>query len=451
MYRFQGLDSLMTAKGITDSGTFDAYLKEVLSKRESQDANLTGFVYDTPQLDFSFKVLQAEAKIDVMASYVDLNSPAVPSGHKVEMTSIEGSVPRMKYAVVQGENDYRKQLIALNEVQSVARFNNTSETVAVKNFLSRRLFFNLDEIVTSFKESLNFQVGQMTSKGALTIDDKSNPRGSIRTTFKAQVPETNFITKKWFTKAAEGSLTPVADADPITDLRDFIRELRWKANGYQNVTVQMSERYIYKLLSHPAVLKAVGYASTGLGLRYTKQNDDNALAVARGMALEALKEVFTRLIECDELITSKTQCGVEKLNTTSRKYERTLMDAFADETIVIRPQGNIGVIKNVVPLRPDGQAIVGSIFGGKGIIEYMYNRDTREQRWQGEMTALAVLTRPQDMYYFNGVEDAASYTAVASPTGNPSTSGYYEKQSDGSYVLSTDTTVQSGKTYYTKN
>ena len=451
MYRFQGLDSLMTAKGITDSGTFDAYLKEVLSKRESQDANLTGFVYDTPQLDFSFKVLQAEAKIDVMASYVDLNSPAVPSGHKVEMTSIEGSVPRMKYAVVQGENDYRKQLIALNEVQSVARFNNTSETVAVKNFLSRRLFFNLDEIITSFKESLNYQVGQMTSKGALTIDDKSNPRGSIRTTFKAQVPETNFITKKWFTKAAEGSLTPVADADPITDLRDFIRELRWKANGYQNVTVQMSERYIYKLLSHPAVLKAVGYASTGLGLRYTKQNDDNALAVARGMALEALKEVFTRLIECDELITSKTQCGVEKLNTTSRKYERTLMDAFADETIVIRPQGNIGVIKNVVPLRPDGQAIVGSIFGGKGIIEYMYNRDTREQRWQGEMTALAVLTRPQDMYYFNGVEDAASYTAVASPTGNPSTSGYYEKQSDGSYVLSTDTTVQSGKTYYTKN
>ena len=63
MYRFQGLDSLMTAKGITDSGTFDAYLKEVLSKRESQGANLTGFVFDTPQLDFSFKVLQAEAKM----------------------------------------------------------------------------------------------------------------------------------------------------------------------------------------------------------------------------------------------------------------------------------------------------------------------------------------------------------------------------------------------------
>ena len=92
MYRFQGLDSLMTSKGITDSKTFDAYLKEVLSKRESQGANLTGFTFDTPQLDFDYEVLQAEAKVDVMASYVDLNSPAVPSGHKVELTSIKGYV-----------------------------------------------------------------------------------------------------------------------------------------------------------------------------------------------------------------------------------------------------------------------------------------------------------------------------------------------------------------------
>lgn len=408
MYRFQGLDSLMTSKGITDSGTFDAYLKEVLSKRESQGANLEGFVYDAPQIDFNFKVLQAEAKIDVMASYVDLNSPALPSGHTVELTTLEGSVPRMKYAVVQGENDYRKQLIALQEVQSVAKFQNTSETVAVRNFLSKRLFFNLDEIVTAFKESLNYQVGQVTSTGQLTIDDKSNPRGSIRTTFKSQVPAENFLKWKWFTKAADGTLTPIESADPITDLRDFNRELRWKANGYQNVRVGLSEKFIYKLLQHPNVLKAIGYATTGLGLRYTKGNDENALAVAKGMSLDAQKAAFKTLVECDVLTTSKTQCGVEKLNTTTRKYERTLVDAFADETIVICPTGNIGVIKNVVPLRPDGQAIVGSIFGGKGIIEYMYNRDTREQRWQGEMTALAVLTRPQDMYYANVVEPATA-------------------------------------------
>ena len=404
MYRFDGLDTLMSAKGITDSVTFEAYLKEVFSKRESQDENLTGFVFDAPQLDFTYEMLQAEKQIEVMASYVDLNSPALPSGHSTELTTLTGSIPRMKYAVVRGENDYRKQLIALNEVKSVANFSNMSETEAVSAFISKQLFFSIDEIVSAFKNSLNYQVGQMKSKGALTLTADNNPRGSIRTTFTAQIPAENTITKKWFEKdGSTGALTEVSGSDPITDIRDFIRELRWKANGYENVTVEMSERFIYKLLTHTAVLKAIGYAATGLGLRYTKQNDENAIAVARGMALEAQKTAFKTIIEADELITSKTQCGVEKLNASSRKYERTYIDAFDNETILIRPSGNIGLIKNVVPLRPDGQAIVGSVYGGRGIIEYVYNRDTREQRWQGELTALAVPTRPKDMYYFNGI------------------------------------------------
>lgn len=45
--------------------------------------------------------------------------------------------------------------------------------------------------------------------------------------------------------------------------------------------------------------------------------------------------------------------------------------------------------------------------------------------------------------------DVETYTAVTNPTGNPSTQGWYEL--DGtSYVASTDTTVDTSKTYYTK-
>lgn len=403
MYRFQGLDSLMSAKGITDSKAFEAYLKEVFSKRESQDQNITGFEFDAPQLNFTYEMLQAEKKVDVMASYVDLNSPALPSGHKVELTTLTGSIPRMKYAVVRGENDYRKQLIALNEVKSVANFRNASESTAISGYLSKQLFFTIDEIVSAFKESLNYQVGQMKSAGALTLTDDNNPRGSIRATFTAQIPAANTLAKNWYTKTSAGVYTEVADSDPIADIRDFVRELRWRANGYPNVTIEISERYFCKLLTHSAVLKAIGYSLTGLGLRYTASNDANALAVAKGATLDAQKAAFKALVEADEIISSKTQCGVEKLNTTSKKYERTLVGAFNDDVILVRPSGTIGIIKNVVPLRPDGQAIVGGVYGGRGIIEYVYNRDTREQRWQGELTALAVPTRPNDMYYLNGV------------------------------------------------
>lgn len=45
----------------------------------------------------------------------------------------------------------------------------------------------------------------------------------------------------------------------------------------------------------------------------------------------------------------------------------------------------------------------------------------------------------------------ATFTAVGSPTGNPSTSGYFEKNAKNDYFPSTDTTVVSGKTYYTRS
>lgn len=48
--------------------------------------------------------------------------------------------------------------------------------------------------------------------------------------------------------------------------------------------------------------------------------------------------------------------------------------------------------------------------------------------------------------------DAATYTEVSSPTGNPKTQGYYElvtNANNGQYVPTNDTTVDSDKTYYT--
>ena len=63
-----------------------------------------------------------------------------------------------------------------------------------------------------------------------------------------------------------------------------------------------------------------------------------------------------------------------------------------------------------------------------------------------------MFTVPSQCYNvaFTETATADTYTPVASPTGNPKTQGYYEKVGD-SYVLTEDTTVQSGKTYYTKS
>lgn len=398
MDRFFGLDTLMSKFGLDKAKNFQAYANEILSKVESQGEDFDGFVWDMAQIDFTYSQLETESQIEVMASYVDLESPALPAGKQTKLFKLEGSIPRQKYTIVRGENDYRKQLITLNEIQAVASYTNTNASQSIREYLAKALFTDLSELVTSHKNSMNYQVGQMKSKGALVLDDKNNPRGAIRTTFSAQIPVTNFITKNWWQVESE-VVSPIESAEPIKDLRDFLRELRWKPNGYENARVEMSVKTAYKLFSHPAVLTAFGYATTP-GLRYSAANDKNAMVVGSNLSFEEQTALFQRLIEATEVRFNGTQCGVEKLNTETKHYERTLLPAFNEDVILIRPMGNIGVIKNVAPMRPDGSAVSATIYGGRGLIEYLYNADTRTQTWRSELTALAVPTRPKDMYYF---------------------------------------------------
>lgn len=408
MERFQGLDSLMSTFGLDKAKNFQAYWNEVMARNENQDLNIEGFVWDAPQIDFTYEMLEATAKVEVMATYVSLDSPALPAGKQAALTKLTGSIPRQKYTIVRGENDYRKELITLNEIKAVAAYANRSETQAVREYLAKTLFTTLVDLPNAHKNSLNYQVGQAKSTGKLVINDKNNPRGIKGITIDFQVPAGNTMAAKWFTRnTTKGTFVANADANPVEDLRDFITELRLKAGGYQNVCVEMSERWFNKLLKHPAVLTAIGYAMTGLGLRYTKANDDNAVAVAKGASPEAQRTYFKQVIDADELILNRTQCGVEKINAATKSFEQELLSAFDDEVILVRPSGTIGVIKNVATMRPDGSAIYADIFGGRGIVEYLYNADTRTQTWRSEMTYLAVPNRPKDMYYFKGVEEVS--------------------------------------------
>lgn len=61
-----------------------------------------------------------------------------------------------------------------------------------------------------------------------------------------------------------------------------------------------------------------------------------------------------------------------------------------------------------------------------------------------------IINQKQKGIWFNVTAATGTYTAVESPTGNPSASGYFEKSGDY-YYASKDTTVNSSKTYYTKS
>lgn len=402
MNQYLGLDTLMASNGITSADAFMAYYKQVLSLRENQNLNIIGFEeWGIPQIDFTYKMLEAEQKISVMATYVDLNSDPIPLGTK-GFNTLEGSIPRQKARWELGENDYRKQLMVLKDLQIAATFTNQSPAESVKNYLADLLFGGLSEIQDAHIGSMSYQVGQMKSTGSVTLTDANNPRGIQNITFSAQIPVGNITTltenARWFTnddKTSEGT-----SSHPVSDVKTRVRNLRNKLNGGA-VVIEVNETSFFEDMQHSDWQVALGYAMSPDLIKYAGVGDAGkaaAAAVAAAAGDDAIKAAFKKASGADEVIFNKTVCGVEKWNKEQGKLVISTLPAFNKDTYLFRPAGPVGKRLNVVPLRPDPSAISALIFEGHGLIEYRYDPRTKYQDWVSELTVLAVPTRPSDMY-----------------------------------------------------
>lgn len=402
MNKYFGLDTLMQYKGITSNEAFQAYYNAVLAANENQALNLDGFEeWDVPQVDFTYEQLEIEDQIKVMATYVDLNSEPLPLGGK-GLSVLRGSIPRQKARFVIGENDYRKQMIVIEKINTAARLVGGNPDGSIKEYLTKLLFGGLSELQEAHIGSLNYQVGQMKSAAGVTLTDANNPRGIQNITFSAYVPEENkttlATTKRWFTnddKTTEGSAS-----DPVADVKALIRKAKER---YENLVLEVDEQSFLADMRHSKWQIALGYAlmpsifaTTGVGA----EGKAAAAAAAANASDEAIKNAFRAIIGSDvEVKFNQTLCGVEKYDKAQNKLVRVKVRAFNPNTYLVRPAGNIGIIKNVAPLRPDSSAISAMIFGNKGIIEYRYDDKHKIQDWVSELTALAVPTRPKDMFY----------------------------------------------------
>ena len=395
----------MASNGITSSEAFMAYYLQVLSRRESQNLNEIGFEeWDVPQIDFDYKMLEVEDQIKVMATYVDLNSDPIPLGTK-GFNTLSGSIPRQKARWELGENDYRKELITLQNLQVAATFMNQSPADSIKNYLAKLLFGGLSEIQDAHIGSISYQVGQMKSTGAVTLTDANNPRGIQNITFSAQIPQANITTltnnARWFTNAAK--TTEGSASDPVNDIKKMVRDAK---EVYDSVTVEVNEESFFEDMKHSKWAIALGYQLSPallVSAGVTADAQNTAKAIAATASDDATKAAFKAIIGADEVIYNKTRCGVEVWDDTNKKLVRNKLWAFNKDTYLVRPSGKVGIKKNVVPLRPDPSAISATIFGGHGIIEYRYDARTKYQDWVSELTVLCVPTRPRDMFILHTI------------------------------------------------
>lgn len=402
--RFLGLDNILEALGINSSKAFQLVYDQALVGRETEGLNITGCEWAPAQLDFSYDWLEASGRIKAMATYLDLNSEPVARGKNVTMAKVSGTIPRQKRKIVRGENDYRKELIALNNADAMARLRGDSPYTSVRQYLAQNLFDTLSEFPDSHNASLSYARGQMFGKRELSLNADNNPAGLVMT-FKSGVPEKNIDKTKFYTEAADGTITYIATVDPILKWKKQIRELKNdRYHGYPNVAVEMTAKTFFIIMEHPKVLQKLGYGEDWVKI---VANDTSAATAAQGVGYEKLlnnsdefaKAWFKAAIGADELIIDTTIVGVDKLNATTKRFDTETLSAFPDHVVLIRPTGNVAQIFNVTPLRPDASAVSATIFGGRGILEYFYDARNRTQTWISEFTVLPVPTRPQDMYY----------------------------------------------------
>lgn len=402
MNKYFGLETLMASNGITSADAFMAYYIQVLSRLESQNLDIRGFEqWDVPQIDFTYKMLEAKQQVTVMATYVDLNSDPIPIGTEAP-SWLEGSIPRHKARFELGENDYRKQMIVMQRIQLSAQFTNQDPGMAIKAYLAKMLFGGLQEIQQAHISTMSYQVGQMKSAGQVALTDANNPRGIQNITFKANIPNSN-ITQladayRWFTD--DNKTTEGGSSDPVNDLKKIVRDLK---NKYPNgsVTVEVNETSFFEDMQHSKWQIALGYAMSPDLIKFGGVGADGkaaAAAIAATAGDDAIKAAFKKVIGADEVLYNKTVCYVERFNKSTKKLGKEKLNAFNKNAYLVRPSGPCGIIENVVPLRPDPSAITALIFGGHGIIEYRYDPRTKYQDWVSELTALAVPTRPSDMY-----------------------------------------------------
>lgn len=381
-YNTQFYDLLYRAfEGDATSRRLQGYLDEVMAAKYN-GLQLDGFTFAPDmQIDFTYEQAQKELGLTAMAQYYDLDSPAIPRGTE-GVTLATGKIPRMKDVEYFNEDKVRKQLL-IDKLQTPDR-----ALASAKD----KLFVTISDLIGGHTNSLTYQRHQMVSAGKLTINDKNNPKGIQGVTFSANIPASNkttlATTKRWWT-AADYS-TEGANADPVDDLRAMVQVAKNKGiRGH----FEINTAYVDRILAHSKVLAVIGMNLQPLAT--IAQQTAAAGYAAREAKVRILESVIGASIkEIDSLV------AVEKWNKTTKKLEKTNINAFEADVVVFVPDGQLGEVLTVMPIAFQNPAAQYATFYD-GRLQLIVEADAVKkcQGFYTEMTSLVVPNVPQYMFY----------------------------------------------------
>lgn len=368
------------------SAQLQDFVNEVLAKYNGLE--IDGFSFNNDLLpDFTYEQIQREVRIEVMASYVDLDSPAIPVGVEGE-TLATGKIPRMKAVEYYNEDKLRK-LKMLEDRKSVTR----EALIQTAGVNLADIFLKL---VGRHTNSLKYQRHQVVSAGKFTLTDANNPNGIKDITFANHIPSANKNVlagaKKWWTSTAKS--TEGASADPIEDLRKMVKDARKKGiRGH----FEVNYTFLDDILAHSKVKAAIAVKL------YPLSDSTQAQAAASLLSRDEMKAQLESIIGAP-IKSWDSLVSVEKWNNTTKKLARTAFDAFESNVVVFVPDGSLGEILTVEPILLDGGEYA-YYYGGKLAITIGKDFVKKCQSYNSEMTSLVVPDKPQYMWYIYPCND----------------------------------------------
>lgn len=383
-YNAQFYDLLSRGLGSTDARALQGFVDETLALKYNA-LQVDGFTFASDmQLDFTYEQLIKEVGLNVMANYYDLDSPAIPFATE-GAESYQGKIPRQKAVEYWNEDKYRKMLIAEE------RFGANSDRV--RNAALKGLFNTVDTLVGGHTNQLTYQRNQMVSKGAVTISADNNPYGIAGITLSAHVPAANVKTltgtARWWTAVSDGVYkTPGTACDPIKDMQAIVKNARMKGiRGH----FEVNDSFLDQILDHAKVAEAikekfsinVGTSINNVNL-FSRSERIGALAAIVGADFKAIDSVV----------------AVEKWDASQKKVVRNSFDAFESNVLVFVPDGNLGEILTVEPLKIAG-GTYAEFYGGRLLITVGVDAVKKCQSFNSEMTSLVVPDKPQYMWYLH--------------------------------------------------
>lgn len=385
-YTVEFYDLISRALGDNDNRRLQGYLDEVMAAKYNA-LQIDGFNWAPDmQLDFTYEQLQREVGLNVMAQYVDLDSPAIPLGGEGFQLAT-GKIPRMKLVEYFNEDKLRKQMILEQ------RFSAASDRVI--NSAKDALFVTVDKLIGGHTNALTYQRHQIVSNGKFTLTNTNNPNGIVGETFAAHVPNANITTlsgnKRWWTSVSDGTYSSEgSECDPIADLRKIVRKAKDKGViGH----FEVDDAYADQVLDHSKVKAAIAARMFPLA-------GDSTIASTAVAALDR----ETKLAELGKVVgaeikTIDSVVSVEKWDSDLKKLVRPTFRAFEANVLVFVPNGSLGEILTVEPIAVGGT--VGTFYGGRLMLTVDVDVAKKCQSFNTEMTSLVVPDKPQYMYYIH--------------------------------------------------